>query len=116
MSTKHKKGMSIERLESIFRHYDKWVALYEDRGFSEITLEDGMVVNIHDILQGIDELPKRQREALILTCFMGLKEVEAAPILGFKKWTSPVSSYKRLALRKLVDRYWSDPAEVREDD
>jgi hypothetical protein len=103
-----KKGMTIERLEALFRNFNEFQALYEDLGIQEITLDNGIVVNIHDLLQGIDELPKRQKEALILTCFMGLKEVEAAPLLGFTKWTSPVSSYKRLALRKLVDRYWTE--------
>src|SRR3954468_20760488 len=107
--------MTIERLEAIFRNWEFWREQYANNGLEEIRLENGQVVNIHDVLQGIDELPKRQKEALILTCFVGLKEVEAAPILGFTKWTSPVSSYKRLALKKLVERYWSQPDEPEED-
>jgi hypothetical protein len=46
---------------------------------------------------------------------MGLKEVEAAPLMNFTKWTSPVSSYKKLALEKLVKWYWSDDDTEEED-
>lgn len=115
-TNKRRKGMTTERLEALFRNYYEFRELYETRGLEEITLDGGFVVNIHDVLRGIDELPKRQREALILTCFMGLKEIEAAPIMGFRKWTSPVSSYKRLALKKLVEKYWSEPSGSDEDE
>jgi hypothetical protein len=113
------KGMTPYKLEAILRHYCEFRELYEQDGIEEITLEDGLVVNIHDVLRGIEELPKRQRTALILTCLYNLKEVEAAPLMGFvdkvmpdgtikKGSTSPVSSYKKLALEKLVHRYWSN--------
>ena len=101
------KGMTPYKLEAILRHYYEFKELYEQRGFEEFCLEDGTVVNINDLLTGIERLPKRQRTALILTCLMGKKEVEAAPLMGFTKWTSPVSSYKKLALEKLVEWYWS---------
>lgn len=102
------RGMTAYRLEAILRHYVEFRELYEQDGIEEITLEDGLVVNIHDVLRGIEDLPKRQRTALILTCLYNLKEVEAAPLMGFTKWTSPVSSYKKLALEKLVERWWSE--------
>ena len=100
-------GMTSYRLEAILRHYCEFRELYEQDGIEEITLDDGLVVNIHDVLRGIEDLPKRQRTALILTTLYNLKEVEAAPLMGFTKWTSPVSSYKKLALEKLVQRYWT---------
>ena len=102
------KGMTPYKLEAILRHYAEFRELYEQDGIEEITLDDGYVVNIHDVLKGIEELPKRQRTALIITTLYNLKEVEAAPLMGFTKWTSPVSSYKKLALEKLVQRYWSE--------
>lgn len=105
------RGMTPYKLEAILRHYCEFRELYEQDGIEEITLEDGLVVNIHDVLRGIEDLPKRQRTALILTCLYNLKEVEAAPLMGFTTWTSPVSSYKKLALEKLVKRYWSVEAE-----
>jgi len=109
------KGMTPYKLEAILRHYCEFRELYEQDGVEEITLDDGLVVNIHDVLRGIEELPKRQRTALILTCLYNLKEVEAAPLMGFTKWTSPVSSYKKLALEKLVQRWWSENGEVVEE-
>lgn len=100
------KGMTPYKLEAILRHYVEFRELYETQGVEELRI-DGVVVNIHDILTGIKELPKRQKTALILTCIYNYKEVEAAPLMGFTKWTSPVSSYKKLALQKICDRYWS---------
>lgn len=100
------KGMTPYKLEAILRHYQEFAALYESSGIEEISLDDGTVVNIHDILKGIDELPKRQKTALILTCLYNMKEVDAAPLMGFTKWTSPVSSYKKLALEKLCQKWW----------
>src|SRR4030066_2397431 len=61
------KGMDPYKLEAILRHYAEFRELYETQGIEELTLEDGLVVNIHDVLRGIDELPKRQKTALILT-------------------------------------------------
>lgn len=107
--------MTPYKLEAILRHYAEFRELYEQDGIEEITLDDGYVVNIHDVLKGIDELPKRQRTALILTCLYNLKEVEAAPLMGFTKWTSPVSSYKKLALEKLVQRYWTKSEDMVHD-
>jgi len=102
------KGMTCYKLEAILRHYDELYEMWKREGMEEFRLDDGTTVNIHDLLQGINELPKRQRTALILTCIGNLKEVEAAPLMGFTKWTSPVSSYKKLALEKLVERYWTN--------
>lgn len=100
------KGMNIQKLESILRSYFEFKSLYESRGFQEFTLDDGMTVNVHDVLKGIDELPPRQKQALVLTCLYGLREVDAAKIMKFpSQWSSPVSSYKKLALEKLL-RYW----------
>lgn len=113
------KGLGPYKLEAILRHYVEFRELYEQDGIEEITLDDGLTINIHDVLRGIDQLPKRQRTALILTCLFNLKEVEAAPLMGFvdkvmpdgtvkKSFTSPVSSYKKLALEKLCKQWRED--------
>lgn len=108
-------GINIYKMEAILRHYDEFRALYESEGIDEIPIGNGFTVNIHDILSGIDELPRRQKMALVLTCLMNMKEVDAAPLMGFKKWTSPVSSYKKLALEKLVERWKEQNAEEEDD-
>lgn len=108
--------MTPARLEALLRHYYEFLALYEDSGVDEITIEDGTRVNILDLLRGIDELPERQKQAIVLTCLMNLKERDAARIMGFPKWSSPVGTYKKLALARLVERHWREDAEEAEDE
>lgn len=98
--------MTPARLEAVLRHYYEFLALYEDSGIDEISMEDGTRVNILDLLRGIDELPERQKQAVVLTCLMNLKERDAARIMGFPKWSSPVGTYKKLALARLIEKYW----------
>jgi hypothetical protein len=93
--TKTKPGeMDWKTLESVLRYYQEFLELYRRDGIEEITLDGNIVINIHDILQGIDKLPKRQQQAVRLTCLMNMREVDAARLMGFEKWSSPVSSYK----------------------
>lgn len=99
--------MTPKKLEAVLRHYPEFRELYEREGVEEITLEGGFVVNIHDILDGIDRLPLRQRQALILTTLMGLREADVARLMGLKKWSNPVGTYKHLALKKLIEWKWS---------
>lgn len=101
-------GMNAYKLEAIIRHYAEFRALYEDQGIEEISLGDGLVVNIHDVLRGISKLPTRQRQAVVLTCLWNMKERDAARLMGFDKWSAPVGAYKRLGLQKLVEMYWRD--------
>lgn len=87
----------------ILRHYNEIYEQYKYSGLEEITLPDGDVMNVHDMLEGIKSLPKRQREAVELMCIQGLKEVEASEImLPGSKWSSPVGAYKRAGLKKLA--------------
>ena len=106
--------MTWQMLEAIYRNYQEFRELYQRTGIDEITLDGGIVVNIHDVLRGIDELPKRQRQAVILMCLRNLREVDTAKIMGFQKWSSPVSSYKRLGLTKIADKYWNIPPDAEE--
>lgn len=103
--------MNHRKLEVILRHYAEFRALYEDRGIEEIRLGDGTVVNIHDVLAGISRLPPRQRQALVLTCLWNMKEKDAARIMGFERWSTPVGTYKTLALKKLVEMCWGNETE-----
>ena len=98
--------MNWKLLENIFRNYYEFKALYEETGIYEITLDNGYVVNFHDILKGIENLTPRQKEAVWLMCIEGRKEVEVAKIMGFEKWSAPVGMYKRKALRTLVETKW----------
>lgn len=102
--------MSWQLLDSILRHYPQLRALYEAEGIQEIQVL-GYTINVHTILQGINELPMRQRQAVIYTCLMDMREVDAAKImLPGAKSAAPVGSYKRKGLKKLVDWYYQEPS------
>lgn len=104
----HKPSFDWKTLEAVLRHHQEFLELYRSTGQSELTLEGGYVVNIFDVLRGIDELPRRQRQAVKLMVLLGLREKDCARIMGLSKWTSPASSYKREGLQKLVERWWSE--------
>ena len=98
--------MTWQLLERILNNYHLWHEIYSRTLETDLTL-NGMTINIHDILKGIDELPPRQREAVVLSCLEGRKEVDVARIMGFTKWSSQVGMYKRKALKTLCDNIWN---------
>jgi len=104
----YKGKMTWKLLESVLKNYNEFRALYEQEGIDELTLDNGYVINIHDILSGINSLPQRQRQAVILVCIDNMKEVDAARVMKFNRWSSQVGSYKRLGLKKLIRWCWPD--------
>lgn len=95
-------------LESVFRNYYEFYELYTVHGLDEINV-NGVRVNVHDILKGVEELPERQRQAVVLMCLENYREVDAAAVmLPGSKWSSPVGAYKRAGLQKIVERAWCD--------
>lgn len=94
-------------LERVFRHYWEFLSLYEQEGVEEITLDNGVTINVHDVLRGLDSLPEKQRLAIELTCLLNLKEEEASrKMFPQSRWTSQVGIYKRAGLSYLVENYW----------
>lgn len=90
-------------LERILKNYATWRALYETEGEAvSVISAHGDEWHIFDVLDGLDELPPRQLEAIVLTCLEGRSELEAAKIMGFKKWSTPVQQYRNLGLNKLL--------------
>jgi len=103
-----KGQMTWQLLERILNNYFEWKAVYKQTGNPDLELLNGITVNIYDILDGIDKLPPRQKQAVVLTCLENRKESEVAKIMGFAKWSSPVGMYKRRALRTLCETIWKD--------
>ena len=99
--------MTWQILERLLNNYWEWQEVYRTTGNPELQLLNGITVNIHDILNGIDKLPPRQKEAVVLSCLQNIKEVEAAKIMGFTRWSSQVGMYKRKALKTLCDTIWA---------
>ena len=93
-------------LERLLNNYWEWYEIYLTTGNPDLKLNNGVTVNIYDILKGIDRLPPRQKQAVVLSCLENRKEVEVAKIMGFTKWSSQVGMYKRKALKTLCETVW----------
>jgi DNA-directed RNA polymerase specialized sigma24 family protein len=96
--------MTWQILERLLNNYWEWKEIYRTTGESELKLMNGVTVNIHDILDGIESLPPRQKQAVVLSCLENRKEVEVARIMGFTKWSSQVGMYKRKALSQVCNK------------
>jgi len=99
--------MTWQLLDSILRHYPQFRELYECEGVEEINVA-GYLINVHTVLDGIEDLPLRQRQAVVYTCLHDMREIDVAQImLPGAKSAAPVGSYKRKGLKKLVERFYS---------
>ena len=99
--------MTWQVLERILNNYWEWQEVYRTTGNPDLQLINGITVNIYDILDGIDKLPPRQKQAVVLSCLENRKEVEVAKIMGFTKYSAQVGMYKRKALIKICDQVWN---------
>lgn len=88
-------------LEKLLKNYQLWVSVAETEGTFTLTV-DGEEYHLFDLLDGIDKLPRRQRQALVLICLEDMKEIDAAKIMGFTRWSTPTQQYKNAALDKLM--------------
>jgi hypothetical protein len=98
--------MTWQILERLLKHYHEYQAYVEATGLSELTLDNGFVVNFFDLLQGIDELPPNQKLAIELICLEGRREVDAAFIMG-AKYSGKIGHYKRTGLDALCRKKWN---------
>lgn len=99
-------------LEQLLKHYFEWRVLFEEEGVDTLS-HDGEDYGLHDIMENLDLLPPRQLEAVQLICILNFTQKEAAEIMGFTKWTTPVQQYKNAGLGKLLT-YMDDPELARE--
>lgn len=100
--------MSWQILERLLNNYMEWQEVYKKTGNPDLQLLNGVTVNIYDLMEGIDSLPPRQKQAVVLSCLENRKEVEVARIMGFQKWSSQVGMYKRKALKNLCETVWKN--------
>ena len=100
--------MTWQILERLLNNYGEWQEVYRKTGNPDLELLNGITVNIYDILEGIDRLPPRQKEAVVLSCLENRKEMEVARMMGFTRWSSQVGMYKRKALKTLCDTVWRE--------
>jgi len=100
--------MTWQVLERLLNNYWEWYEIYRSSGNPDLKLYNGVTVNIYDVMKGIEKLPPRQKQAVVLSCLENRKEVEVAKIMGFKKWSSQVGMYKRKALKTLCETVWKE--------
>lgn len=94
--------------ESILRHYYHWQVLARQEGLYAIRVE-GEEFSFFDLLDGIETLPLRQRQALWLIVIEGMKEREAADLMGYQGSSTPAQYQKNEAIKKLV-QYHDSPS------
>jgi DNA-directed RNA polymerase specialized sigma24 family protein len=73
--------MTWQVLERILNNYGEWQEVYLKSGNPDLELLNGITVNIYDVLDGIDKLPPRQKQAVVLMCLENRKEMEVAKII-----------------------------------
>ena len=99
--TKEQLRHRTKLLQQLLKNYYQWKAYVEDFGLTYITIE-GEEWCFYDILDGLETLPPRQKEAVILMCIEDHKEWDTAKEMGFTKWSTPVQVYRNIGLKKLL--------------
>lgn len=97
----------LQVFKRCYQHLSHWAALIEDRGMGDvITTPEGEDIYLHDLLTGIDSLPRRQREAFQLICLQGYTETAARDeMLPNSRSSTPVQQYADSGLIRMVDAY-----------
>jgi hypothetical protein len=101
------RSSKIALLEALLMNWQSWRAILEDSGV-ETLLIGGEEWNFYDMLDGIKELPPRQKQALWLILILDKRPVDAARIMfaGSKKIVGEMAvQYKDDALAKLLARH-----------
>ena len=94
-------------MEKILRNFKEWQRVYETKGNPELAFPNKITVNImdFDLKVSFQLLSDAQREAITLICLENRREIEAAQIMGFNKYSSQVGFLKRQGLKILADYY-----------
>ncbi len=94
-------------MEKILRNFKEWQRVYETKGSPELELPNKITINIldFDLKTSFELLSDAQREAIILICLENRREIEAAQLMGFNKYSSQVGFLKRQGLKILADYY-----------
>jgi len=97
----------IALLEALLKNWQSWRAILEDSGVETLTI-GGEEWNFYDMLDGIRELPPRQKQALWLILIEDKRPVDVARAMfvGSKRIVGEMAvQYKDDALAKLVARH-----------
>lgn len=101
------RSSKIALLEALLKNWQQWRANLEDSGLETLTI-GGEEWNFYDMLDGIRELPPRQKQALWLILIEDKRPVDVARVMfaGSKRIVGEMAvQYKDDALAKLVARH-----------
>jgi len=103
------RSRKIALLEALLKNWQSWRAILEDSGVETLVI-GGEEWNFHDMLDGIKELPPRQKQALWLILIEDRRPVDVARVMfaGSKRIVGEMAvQYKNDALAKLIARHES---------
>jgi hypothetical protein len=94
-------------MEKILRNFKEWQRVYETKGNPELDFPNKITLNIldFDLKVSFQLLSDAQKEAITLICLENRREIEAAQLMGFNKYSSQVGFLKRQGLKILADYY-----------
>ena len=101
------RSRKIALLEALLKNWQSWRAILEDSGVETLVI-GGEEWNFYDMLDGIKELPPRQKQALWLILIEDKRPVDVARAMfvGSKRKVGEMAvQYKDDALAKLVARH-----------
>lgn len=101
------KARKILVLEGLLRNWQLWRSILEDSGVETIVIS-GEEWNFYDMLDGIEDLAPRQKQALWLILIEDKRPVDVARLMfaGSKRIVGEMAvQYKDDALAKLVARH-----------
>jgi len=101
------RSRKIALLEALLKNWQSWRAILEDSGVETLVI-GGEEWNFYDMLDGIKELPPRQKQALWLILIEDKRPVDVARAMfvGSKRIVGEMAvQYKDDALAKLVARH-----------
>lgn len=101
------KARKVAILEGLLRNWQSWRAVLEDSGVETLVIS-GEEWNFYDLLDGIKELPPRQKQAVWLILIEDKRPVDVARAMfaGSKRIVGEMAvQYKNDALAKLVARH-----------
>jgi DNA-directed RNA polymerase specialized sigma24 family protein len=108
-SPEHKRKKKI--LQNILKSWQLWHAHIETGGSPFLTV-DGEDYSFYDILDGLNSLPPRQRQAVFYMTVMDMSELQTAKTMKFKNVNiTPVSQYRSLGIDRILDYLDSTPEE-----
>lgn len=98
-------------LERILKNWQTWGSLVESQGLMSIVV-DGEEYHYLDMLEGLNALPPRQRQAVFYMCIEDKSEAEVADIMGFdNKNCTPIQQYKSFGLSRFLQYLDAEPEE-----